>query len=79
MIILTIRPWKIFAWECVLFFFVAAFAAGLVWLTRLIIFSHWSLVFGVVALFFLFVVYSNVTAKIYLLIQRRIIRLTKTL
>ena len=79
MIILTIRPWKLFAWKFLLLSSMSVLTGALVALVRLIIFSHWSLVFGIVALFFLFVVYSNLLAKIYLFIQRRILRLTKTL
>lgn len=79
MCILTIRPWKVFAWKLVLFFWVGTLTGILLALIRLIIVTRWNRVFGLVAIFFFLVVYSNVLAKVFLLVQRRVIPLTKTL
>lgn len=62
-----------------LFFWVGTLTGILLALIRLIIVTRWNRVFGLVAIFFFLVVYSNVLAKVFLLVQRRVIPLTKTL
>lgn len=66
-----------FLWRTLLVLSIGLLSGALGFLIGLIIASSWSRTFGVVAMFFLCVIYSNLLAKIYLIIKLRLIRCQK--
>ncbi|GEM_PF-5001420 len=60
-------------WKNVLILSIGLLTGALLFLIWLVFISRWSRTFGLVAIFFLFVMYSNILAKLYLHIQLRIL------